>query len=202
MALTYQTLPVYEKYHHIAGVDEAGRGPWAGPVVAAAVIFPRGYQNELINDSKLLTPAMRERLFAVIQRDAIAIGIGIVAPGEIDRLNILEATKLAMTEALDTLKITPDYIMLDAITLPSLKIKQEALIHGDQLALPIAAASIIAKVTRDRIMIEAQQTYPLFRFDLHKGYGTKLHQAELLAHGPITDFHRFSYKPIKQLHNK
>jgi len=197
--LQYQERSVYSAYRYIAGVDEAGRGPWAGPVVAAAVILPTGYRNELINDSKKLTPHARETLFDVIQKDALAIGVALVDADTIDKINILQATKRAMRTALDSLAVKPDYVMLDAVTLPDLPMPQEGIVHGDALALPIAAASIIAKVTRDRLMIELHQSYPAYRFDLHKGYGTALHLRALRMHGPITGVHRLSYRPIKEL---
>ena len=197
--LRYQEQPVYSAYRHIAGIDEAGRGPWAGPVVAAAVILPHGYRNELIDDSKKLTPHTREMLFDVIRKDALAIGVALVDAEMIDKINILQATKRAMRIALDSLAVKPDFVMLDAVTLPDLALPQEGIVHGDALALPIAAASIIAKVTRDRLMLELHRQYPAYRFDLHKGYGTALHLRALRMHGPIIGVHRLSYRPIKEL---
>ncbi len=195
--LTYQLRSEFSAYEWLAGIDEAGRGPWAGPVVAAAVILPKGYQNEDIDDSKKLTPACRERLFAKIQSEALAIGVGIVEARDIDDMNILEATKAAMAAAVNQLKVRPDFLLIDAVKLTQVAIPQQALIHGDALALPIAAASIIAKVTRDRLMVALHAQYPEYRFDLHKGYGTALHRERLAKYGPLPGIHRFSYKPIK-----
>ncbi len=199
MALDYQQKADFQHYENIAGLDEAGRGPWAGPVVAAAVILPRGYQHPEIDDSKKLSPVKRERLFDIIMHDALAVGVGIVAAEDIDRMNILRATKLAMVEALAKLKVRPQLLLIDALHLEMVTIPQVAIIHGDALALPIAAASIIATVTRDRLMMELHQRYPHYGFDQHKGYGTKLHQERLQLHGPVASVHRMSYRPIKQL---
>jgi ribonuclease HII len=195
--LSYQDQNEFSSYRLIAGIDEAGRGPWAGPVVAAAVILPKGYHNDEINDSKQLTPAVRERLFDQIMHDAIAVGVGLVEAPEIDRINILEATKAAMTMAVNQLKIIPDFLLIDAVKLTQVTLPQKAVIHGDALALPIAAASIIAKATRDRLMVALHEEHPKYRFDLHKGYGTALHRECLSKYGPLKGIHRFSYKPIK-----
>lgn len=199
MPLIYQTRPEFMSYRLIAGLDEAGRGPWAGPVVAAAVIFPSNYSNDQIDDSKKLSESKREHLYDIIVRDALTVGIGIVEATTIDQINILQATKLAMRLALQNLKLQPDFLMLDAVHLDDLDTPQLSLIKGDQLALPIAAASIIAKVTRDRIMRDLHTKYPQFRFDLHKGYGTTLHLEALKKYGPIIGVHRLSYKPVKRL---
>ncbi|MFA5235909.1 MAG: ribonuclease HII [Bacilli bacterium] len=195
--LAYQLKSEFASFDLIAGIDEAGCGPWAGPVVAAAVILPKGYQNEEINDSKQLTAACRERLFAQIQKDALAIGVGVVEAIEIDRTNILMATKAAMTIAIGQLQVKPDFLLIDAVKLVEVTIPQEAVIHGDALALPIAAASIVAKVHRDHLMVALHERHPEYRFDLHKGYGTALHQERLARFGPLAGIHRFSYKPIK-----
>ncbi|HOJ45457.1 MAG TPA: ribonuclease HII [Bacilli bacterium] len=198
MPLTYQDKAEFASFKHIAGIDEAGRGPWAGPVVASAVILPTGYTHPDINDSKTISEDQREQLFNIIMKDALAVGIGIIDAPTIDRTNILKATKQAMMQALVNLSVKPDFLLIDAVKLEQIDIPQQALIKGDALALPIAAASIIAKVTRDRIMREYHRHHPEYRFDLHKGYGTKRHQAELDQHGPIPDWHRFSYRPIKK----
>lgn len=198
MALVYQLKDEFRSYDRIAGIDEAGRGPWAGPVVAAAVILPHDYHNDLIDDSKKLSPRQRDIAFEAIRRDAIAIGVGIVSSVEIDQTNILSATKRAMKEAIDTLSVAPDLLMIDAVKLNEQTIPQVAIIHGDALALPIAAASIIAKVTRDRLMEELHRQHPAYRFDLHKGYGTKLHLAMIEAHGPLEGIHRMSFRPLKK----
>lgn len=198
MPLTYQDRPEFACFKHIAGIDEAGRGPWAGPVVASAVILPKGYTHPDINDSKQLTESQREQLFDIIMQDALAVGVGIIDAPTIDQTNILKATKQAMHIALMNLKITPDFLLIDAVRLEHVDIPQTALIKGDGLALPIAAASIIAKVTRDRIMRQSHIEHPEYRFDLHKGYGTRLHQLELDRHGPIPNWHRLSYRPLKK----
>ena len=196
MPLVYQDNDEFAQYQLIAGVDEAGRGPWAGPVVASAVILPKGYHHSDINDSKQLTPIQREQLYDQIMHDAISVGIAIIDAVTIDRINILEATKLAMYQAIGQLTPIPDFILIDAVKLPKMAIPQQALIKGDAIALPIAAASIIAKVTRDRLMVAAHQMYPSYHFDKHKGYGTKLHQAALDEFGPIDGWHRMSYRPL------
>ena len=163
------------------------------------VIFPSNYSNDQIDDSKKLSESKREHLYDIIVRDALTVGIGIVEATTIDQINILQATKLAMRLALQNLKLQPDFLMLDAVHLDDLDTPQLSLIKGDQLALPIAAASIIAKVTRDRIMRNLHTKYSQFRFDLHKGYGTTLHLEALKKYGPIIGVHRLSYKPVKRL---
>jgi len=197
MGLTYQDRPEFANYRYLAGVDEAGRGPWAGPVVAAAVIMPPGYHHETIDDSKKLTARQRETLYEVIKRDALAIGVAFVDAATIDAINILAATRQAMREALKQLTPAPDFVLLDAVTLPELGSKQQGLIRGDGLALPIAAASIIAKVTRDRYMMELHRAHPEYRFDRHKGYGTKFHRDMITKYGPLPGIHRMSFKPLK-----
>lgn len=179
----------------IAGVDEAGRGPIAGPVVAAAVILSKDYNNILINDSKKLTDKKRKILFDIINKDAIAIGIGIVDHIEIDRINILEATKKAMTLAINNLTIKPEHVLIDAVKL-DLDINSTSIIKGDQLSISIAAASIIAKVTRDNIMDEYHLMYPNYGFNKHKGYLTKLHKESVEINGPCS-IHRKTFAPIK-----
>ena len=196
MALDYQEQYYSDKVKFIVGVDEAGRGPLAGPVVAAACLFTRAYINKEINDSKQLSEKKREELFDIICENALAYGVGIVSAEEIDKLNIYEATKKAMTMAINNLKHKFDLILTDAMPLKGFDVEVVPIIKGDAKALPIAAASIIAKVTRDRMMKELSKKYPEYGFDVHKGYGTKKHMDALKEYGPIKGVHRFSYKPV------
>lgn len=196
MSLDYQNQFYSKKVKLIVGVDEAGRGPLAGPVVAAAVIFPRAYINKEINDSKQLSEKKREELFETIKKDAIAYGVGIVDAETIDKLNIYEATKVAMTEAIKNLKTKFDLILTDAMPLKGFDVEVVPIIKGDAKALPIAAASIIAKVTRDHMMDELDKKYPEYGFKEHKGYGTAKHMEALKKYGPVKGLHRFSYKPV------
>jgi len=196
MALDYQEQFYSSKVQLIVGVDEAGRGPLPGPVVAAACILPRAYINKEINDSKQLSEKKREELFEIIKKDAIAYGVGIVSAEDIDKLNIYEATKKAMKEAIANLKHEYDLILTDAMPLKGFDVEVVPIIKGDALALPIAAASIIAKVTRDHMMEELAQKYPEYGFKEHKGYGTKKHMDALKKFGPIKGVHRYSYKPV------
>lgn len=186
-------------YSHIAGVDEAGRGALAGPVVAAAVILPYRLEVALkkqIKDSKLLTPAKRGYLFDYIQIAAISIGVGIVSQQIIDTHNILWATRLAMKRAVEQLSPPADTLLIDFLTIPEIHIPQKGLVGGDGLCLSIACASIIAKVTRDHLMIEMSAVYPGYYLDMHKGYCTKRHLACLNRLGP-SPIHRRSFHPIK-----
>ena len=199
MALNYQDQFYSKKIKVIVGVDEAGRGPLAGPVVAAACILSRAYKNKEINDSKQLSEKKREELFEIIKKDAIAYGVGIVSAEEIDKLNIYEATKKAMKEAIDNLKIKFDLILTDAMPLKGFDVEVVPIIKGDAKALPIAAASIIAKVTRDHMMNDLAKKYPEYHFDEHKGYGTSKHMEALKKYGPIKSVHRFSYKPVAKV---
>ncbi len=185
----------------IAGVDEAGRGPLAGPVVAAAVVFPPSYQNESINDSKKLTEKKREELYEEIKKNAIAYGIAFVSAEEIDRINIYEATKVAMKEALRQLNGQYDLIVTDAMKLNMDK-PVIALIKGDAQCLNIAAASILAKVTRDRYLKELDEKYPEYKFAKHKGYGTKEHLEALKTYGPIEGIHRKSFRPVSEIYQE
>lgn len=194
--LTYQEQFYSDKVKLIVGVDEAGRGPLAGPVVAAAVIFPRAYINKEINDSKQISEKKRKELFEIIQKDALAVGVGIVDAETIDRINIYEATKVAMKEAIKNLNHDYDLILTDAMKLENQKVEVIDIIKGDAKALPIAAASIIAKVTRDEMLNELGKKYPEYGFEVHKGYGTKKHLDALDKYGPIKKIHRFSYKPV------
>lgn len=199
MALDYQEQFYSKKIKVIVGVDEAGRGPLAGPVVAASCILPRAYINKEINDSKQLTEKKREELFEIIKKDAIAYGVGIVSAEEIDKLNIYEATKKAMKEAINNLKVKFDLILTDAMPLKGFEVEVVPIIKGDAKALPIAAASIIAKVTRDHMMDDLAKKYPEYGFDKHKGYGTKMHMDALKKYGPIEGIHRYSYKPVAKV---
>ncbi len=182
--LEIETLVRANGFHSIAGVDEAGCGPLAGPVVAAAVIFsPTFYQSE-VKDSKKLSPSKREELYTILTSNALAWATGMVSQGEIDRMNIRNATFNAMRKALGSLKIKPDYILFDGYELPERIFPQEAIINGDEHSFTIAAASIIAKVSRDRLMVQYHTRYPLYGFDRHKGYGTRYHSQMIREHGP------------------
>lgn len=182
-------------YGRIAGVDEAGRGPLAGPVVAAAVILAGPVDG--LADSKTLTAARREKLFDAVMASKSSVGVGMTDAADIDRINILQATYEAMRQALDGLSPTPDYILADAVTIPRIAIPQKGIIKGDALSASIAAASIIAKVTRDRLLLELHEKYPQYGFDIHKGYGTALHLARLREHGPCPA-HRVSFRGVLQ----
>ena len=181
----------------IAGLDEAGRGPLAGPVVAAAVVLPPDLLIHGVTDSKQLTEAYRERLYDTITRDAVAYGIGIADERTIDEVNILQATIIAMERALAAIVPPPDYLLLDALTLPRIKILQKAIIKGDYRSHSIAAASILAKVTRDRHMCSLHEQYPQYNFHLHKGYGSREHMELLRKHGPCPA-HRRSFRPVAE----
>lgn len=181
----------------IAGLDEAGRGPLAGPVVAAAVILPTRCRIAGVNDSKQVSESERVRLFDVIVSRARGIGVGVATEQEIDRLNILEATRLAMRRALASLTIPPDYLLIDAVALPDVSIPSRSIVKGDTLSLSIAAASIVAKVTRDRTMVAYHRTYPEYNFLSHKGYGTEEHLQRLAQYGPCA-IHRRTFAPVAQ----
>ena len=198
--LAYEKKLYKKKITLIAGVDEVGRGPLVGPVVAAAVILPKNYKLDGLNDSKKLSEKKREELFPIIMRDAISVGIGECSPKEIDEINIYEASRKAMMRALDNLSVKPEYILVDAMPLIT-DTPHEAIIHGDALSLSIAAASVIAKVTRDKMMIELDKKYPLYGFKKHKGYPTKAHLEALKKYGPLKNY-RFTYGPVRDLINK
>jgi ribonuclease HII len=185
-------------YRLIAGLDEAGRGPLAGPVVAAAVILPTRVRLPGVTDSKLLAEPVRTKLLEDITLRAVAVGIGQASEQEIDRLNILEATRLAMSRALLHLKAAPDFLLLDAILLPNVPIPQRPIIKGDQLSLSVAAASIVAKVARDRLMEQYDRLYPQYNFRDHKGYGTPEHLHLLKIHGP-SPIHRRTFAPVERI---
>jgi ribonuclease HII len=182
-------------YRYIAGLDEAGRGPLAGPVVAAAVILPRCCRLPGLNDSKQLSEAERNRLYAAITTKACIIGVGSASEQEIDGINILEATRLAMRRAIVSMSLVPDFLLLDALTIPFVSIPQRAIITGDCLSQSIAAASVIAKVTRDRMMAEYHREYPEYNFLSHKGYCTPEHLRLLKRHGPCA-IHRRTFWPV------
>lgn len=182
-------------YRRIAGIDEAGRGPLAGPVVAAAVILPARCHLMGVKDSKQLTESEREGLYAVIVRRAVGVGVGIATEQEIDILNILEATRTAMCRAIVALAVAPDCLLTDAMELPGLEVPLRAIVKGDALSRSIAAASIVAKVTRDRMMAEYHRAYPQYNFLSHKGYGTEEHLQRLAEYGPCA-IHRRTFAPV------
>lgn len=190
---------LYKKgFKLIAGTDEVGRGPLVGPVVAAAVILLQNYQLDGLTDSKKLSEKKRDKFYDIIMKEAVSVGIGVVDAKTIDEINILEASRLAMKKAIMDLKIVPEYVLSDAMKLNNIDIPYTDIIHGDALSLSIAAASVIAKVTRDRMMYELDVQYPLYGFAKHKGYPTKLHLENLRKYG-VLDNYRFSYKPVKEI---
>ena len=182
----------YEKYGYICGIDEVGRGPLAGPVVAGAVILPKDCEILWVNDSKKLSEKKREVLYDEIMEKAVAAGIGMVSPARIDEINILQATYEAMREAISKLNEKPDILLNDAVTIPGIGIRQVPIIKGDEKSISIGAASIVAKVTRDRLMAEYDRLMPEYGFASCKGYGTKEHIAALNQYGP-SPIHRISF---------
>ena len=196
--LEYENKLYDEGIKYIAGVDEVGRGPLYGPVVTAAVILKKGYKLEGLTDSKKLTPRQRDKFYDIICRDAIAIGIGEKSNEVIDEINIYEATKEAMYEAINKLKVKPEHVLIDAMKLENLDIPSTSIIKGDSKSLSIAAASVIAKVTRDRMMEEEDKIHPGYGFASHKGYPTKKHVERVLALG-VLDKHRKTFEPIKSI---
>ena len=174
----------YSQYDFICGIDEVGRGPLAGPVVAGAVVLPKGSRILYINDSKKLSAKKREELFDIIKEEAVSVGIGMASPERIDEINILQATYEAMREAVNKLSVKPDILLNDAVTIPGIDVKQIPIIKGDAKSLSIASASILAKVTRDRLMTEYDSLYPEYGFARHKGYGTKVHIEAIKEYGP------------------
>ena len=182
----------YESFGYICGIDEVGRGPLAGPVVAGAVILPKDCDILYINDSKKLSEKKREELYDIIMEKAVAVGIGYASHIRIDEINILQATYEAMREAISKLSIKPDILLNDAVTIPGVNIKQVPIIKGDAKSISIGAASIIAKVTRDRLMVEYDSKYPGYGFASNKGYGSAAHIAALKEIGPC-DIHRHSF---------
>ena len=184
----------YSEYEYIAGIDEAGRGPLAGPVVAASVILPKDCEILYLNDSKQLSAKRRDELFDEIKQKAIAYGIGIVSQGRIDDINILQATYEAMREAIGRMseKQNPDLLLVDAVHIPDVDIKQVGIVKGDAKSVSIAAARILAKVTRDRFMVEMDKLYPEYGFASHKGYGSKSHIEAIKKHG-ASPIHRQTF---------
>ena len=198
-----QSMSVHEKrlsangFVRIAGIDEAGRGRLAGPVVAAACILPKETCFEYLNDSKQLTPELRDGLFTVItSHPETRFGLGIIDVDTIDRVNILQATFLAMRQAVSSMGITPDYLLIDGNQVPIFEIPALAIVEGDSHSISIAAASIIAKVTRDRMMVEFDKMWPVYGFKKHKGYATAEHVAAIHKYGPCP-LHRKSFEPVK-----
>lgn len=183
-------------YARIAGVDEAGMSPLAGPVVAGAVILPDGFHEHGVNDSKQVTPERREALAEIIREAAVAWGIGTVEPEEIDRINIYHAGLLAMRRAVEALQPAPDYLLVDARTVPGVRIPQEGIIKGDTKSLSIAAASILAKVARDRLMVEFDERYPGYGLAQHKGYPVRSHVLAIQKLG-VLPIHRRSFRPVQ-----
>ncbi len=181
----------------IAGVDEVGRGPLVGPVVCAAVILPKDFFDERINDSKKLTEKKRELLYDVIYENAISVGIGMCTNEEIDEINILEATKKAMKEAINNLSVKPEHVLIDAVKL-DIDIPSTSIIKGDAKSESIAAASIIAKVTRDRMLVELDKLHPEYDFKHNKGYGTKKHIEAIYKYGVLKE-HRKTFAPISEM---
>ena len=202
-SLPHQPMDYFERVYHrrgyqkIAGVDEVGRGPLAGPVVAAAVILPTDGIGEKLFDSKQISSRKREDLHQTILSEALGVGIGIVGQEEIDCLNILQASLKAMALAVQGLPLSPDFILIDGTQGLNLPIPQKAITKGDQLSNSIAAASIVAKVTRDRMMDEYHQWYPQYNFARHKGYGTREHRQAIQTFG-ICDLHRKSFRGVKE----
>lgn len=192
----YEQGLLEQGHTHIAGVDEAGMSPLAGPVVAAAVILPASFRVAGVDDSKKLTEAQREALAIVIKAEAIAWGIGRAEPEEIDRINIYHAGLLAMRRAVLALRPAPDYLLIDARTLKDMSIPQQGIVRGDQKSLSIAAASILAKTTRDAIMVELDSRYPGYGLARHKGYPVKAHVDAIATHG-VLPIHRRSFTPVK-----
>jgi len=179
-------------HRYIAGIDEAGRGPLAGPVVAAAVVLPENYRHPEITDSKKLTPRKREKLLEVIRAEAVAVGVGVMDAGIIDEINILRATLRAMTEAIADLGIVPDYLLVDGNRRVPVNIPQETIVKGDSRSISIAAASIVAKVSRDHIMEMYHRQFPYYNFLKNKGYGTEEHRQAIREHG-LCKIHRRTF---------
>ena len=195
--LQFESLARRQGFITIAGIDEAGRGPLAGPVVAAAVILPEGHRIAGVDDSKKIAEAKRNLLFDVIMKQAISVGVGISDSQTVDRVNILQATLRAMESAVSSLSPQPDCLLIDGISKTALQIHQKTIIKGDSLSLSVAAASIIAKVTRDRMMVAYEKEYPGYGFAGHKGYGSAAHMAAIAAMGP-TPIHRLTFRGVRE----
>jgi len=191
----YENKLYKQGYQNIAGLDEAGRGAWAGPVVAAAVILPARMKIAGIRDSKLLSPQQREKLAVYINKQALAIGLGIISEKVIDQQGIIPATRKAFLAAVERLREKVDYLLIDGIRIFDHRLPNEFLVRGDRLVVSIAAASIVAKVVRDNILRDYHQHYPQYGFDLHKGYGTRLHKERLDEYG-VCEIHRRSFRPM------
>ena len=192
---SYERKALANGYKYIAGIDEAGRGPLAGPVVAAAVILPADFILLGLTDSKKLNEKTRDEFYEVIVEEAISYGVAVISNQVIDQINILEATKQAMRTSLDELNPEPDHVLIDSVKLEGLRYSSESIIKGDQKSITIAAASVLAKVSRDRLMKEIHDQYPMYDFKSHQGYGTK-HHLEMLAEYGVTEHHRTSFSPV------
>lgn len=192
MDYSYESAAYAQGFTAVCGIDEAGRGPLAGPVYAAAVLLPEGLVIEGLNDSKKLSEKKREALFDVICENALACGIGFADEKEIDEINILQATYLAMRRAYENMQISCDYVLIDGNRMPPMPVPGETIVKGDAKSPSIAAASILAKVSRDRVMLEYAKQYPEYDFGKHKGYGTKVHTEALLKYGP-SPIHRKTF---------
>jgi ribonuclease HII len=197
----FETKASHQGFKNIAGIDEAGRGPLAGPVVAAAVIFPSQVNIQGLNDSKKLSTKKREELFPKIQEISVSYGVAVVGQKVIDKINILQAARLAMKQAVETLKITPGLLLIDGNQKIDSTLNQWPIVKGDSRSLSIAAASVLAKVTRDRIMDDYHKLYPQYEFNRHKGYGTKLHRNLIQECGPCP-IHRNTFKGVAEYINK
>lgn len=195
--LEFEKEALAKGYKSVCGVDEAGRGPLAGPVCAAAVILPGGVIIDGVNDSKKLSEKKRESLFDVIREQALSYSIAYATVDEIEEINILNATMLAMRRAIDGLEIKADYAMIDGNKIPPIDIDAECIVKGDAKSMSIACASILAKVSRDRLLYKYAEEYPMYGFDKHKGYGTKVHREAILKYGPCP-YHRKSF--LKKLY--
>ena len=193
----FESKASHQGFKNIAGIDEAGRGPLAGPVVAAAVIFPSKVNIPGLNDSKKLSANKREELFPKIQEISVAFGLAVVDQKVIDKINILQAARLAMKQAVETLKITPGLLLIDGNQKIDSTLNQWIIVKGDSRSLSIAAASVLAKVTRDRIMDGYHKLYPQYEFNRHKGYGTRLHRNLIQEHGPCP-IHRSTFKGVSE----
>ncbi|MBQ1985475.1 MAG: ribonuclease HII [Clostridia bacterium] len=192
MDYSFESAAYARGFTAVCGIDEAGRGPLAGPVYAAAVLLPEGLVIEGLNDSKKLSEKKREALFDVIRENALAYGIGFADEKEIDEINILQATYLAMHRAYENMQISCDYVLIDGNRMPPMPVPGETIVKGDAKSPSIAAASILAKVSRDRVMLEYAKQYPEYEFEKHKGYGTKVHTEALLKYGP-SPIHRKTF---------
>jgi len=195
--LYFEAMARRQGYRAVAGIDEAGRGPLAGPVVAAAVILPEHFELPGLNDSKQLSEKQRNRLYPLIREQALAVGVGVSRADEIDRLNILQATLQGMSRAVHRLSVSPDYLLVDGIAPVPIGIEQKTIKKGDSRSLSIAAASVIAKVVRDRIMVAYDRLFPEYGFAGHKGYGSQLHREAVARHGPCV-CHRRTFSGVRE----